>query len=171
MDPWDKSFYLIFPTKHVIPQSLKFSHWLSEVYDTCINISLHCIVVYTSDVFPRFFSTCTHFVSCWMNQPWYRKVSKFGSFVKNHGIKKCQEEDLLATHGCQPKNSGTPKSWILIGFSIIFTIHFGGLTHYFWFNTHIYLTVFFFKSEMSWNTNLRISIWKRSLVAWWSSSS
>ena len=26
----DKSLNFIFPTKHVIPESLKFSHWLSE---------------------------------------------------------------------------------------------------------------------------------------------
>ena len=30
------------------------------------------------------------------------------------------------------QNNGTPKSSILIGFSIIFTIHFGGKTPYFW---------------------------------------
>ena len=30
------------------------------------------------------------------------------------------------------KNFGTPKSSILIGFSIIFTIHFGGKSPYFW---------------------------------------
>ena len=30
MDPEDKSLNYIFPTKHVIPKSLKFSHWLSE---------------------------------------------------------------------------------------------------------------------------------------------
>ena len=30
MDPEDKSLNFIFPTKHVIPKSLKFSHWLSE---------------------------------------------------------------------------------------------------------------------------------------------
>ena len=34
------------------------------------------------------------------------------------------------------KNNGTPKSSILIGFSIIFTIHFGGNTPYFW--KHLY---------------------------------
>ena len=28
--PWDKSLNFIFPTKHVITESLKFSHWLSE---------------------------------------------------------------------------------------------------------------------------------------------
>ena len=28
--PWDKSPNFIFPTKHVIPESFKFSHWLSE---------------------------------------------------------------------------------------------------------------------------------------------
>ena len=28
--PWDKSLNCIFPSKHVIPESLKFSHWLSE---------------------------------------------------------------------------------------------------------------------------------------------
>ena len=28
--PWDKSLNFMFPTKHVIPKSLKFSHWLSE---------------------------------------------------------------------------------------------------------------------------------------------
>ena len=31
MDPEKKSLNFIFPTKHVIPESLKFSHWLSEV--------------------------------------------------------------------------------------------------------------------------------------------
>ena len=28
--PWDKSLNFTFPSKHVIPESLKFSHWLSE---------------------------------------------------------------------------------------------------------------------------------------------
>ena len=28
--PWDKSLKFIFPTKHVIPETLKSSHWLSE---------------------------------------------------------------------------------------------------------------------------------------------
>ena len=32
------------------------------------------------------------------------------------------------------ENGGTPKSSIWIGFSIIFTIHFGGISPYFWFN-------------------------------------
>ena len=31
MDPEKKSLNYIFPTKHVIPESLKFSHWLSEL--------------------------------------------------------------------------------------------------------------------------------------------
>ena len=35
------------------------------------------------------------------------------------------------------KNRGTPKSSILIGFSIIFTIHFGFFSPYFWVDTHI----------------------------------
>ena len=30
--PWDKSLNFFFPTKHVIPESLKFSHWLSGLY-------------------------------------------------------------------------------------------------------------------------------------------
>ena len=30
MDPEEKSLNFIFPTKYVIPKSLKFSHWLSE---------------------------------------------------------------------------------------------------------------------------------------------
>ena len=30
MDTEIKSLNFIFPTKHVIPESLKFSHWLSE---------------------------------------------------------------------------------------------------------------------------------------------
>ena len=37
------------------------------------------------------------------------------------------------------KNSGTPKSSILIGFSIIFTIHFGGKHPYFWVDIHIFV--------------------------------
>ncbi len=32
MDPEKKSLNFIFPTKYVIPKSLKFSHWLSEEY-------------------------------------------------------------------------------------------------------------------------------------------
>ena len=32
MDPEIKKKNFIFPTKHVIPESLKFSHWLSEIY-------------------------------------------------------------------------------------------------------------------------------------------
>ena len=42
--------------------------------------------------------------------------------------------------GVNPKNNGfSPKIiHLFIGVvSIIFTIHFGGKTHYFWFNTHI----------------------------------
>ena len=34
MDPEKKSLNFIFPTKYVIPKSLKFSHWLSEI---CFN--------------------------------------------------------------------------------------------------------------------------------------
>ena len=30
MDPEINSLNFIFPTKHVIPESLKFSHWLGE---------------------------------------------------------------------------------------------------------------------------------------------
>ena len=30
MDPEKKSLNFIFPTKYVIPKSLKFGHWLSE---------------------------------------------------------------------------------------------------------------------------------------------
>ena len=39
------------------------------------------------------------------------------------------------------KNSGTPKSSILIGFSIIFTIHFGGFPPIFG-NTHIHIYIY-----------------------------
>ena len=38
------------------------------------------------------------------------------------------------------ENSGTPKSSILIGFSIIFTIHFGGTTIFG--NIHMYIFTF-----------------------------
>ena len=40
------------------------------------------------------------------------------------------------------KNRGTPKSSILIGFSIIFTIHFGGFTTPILRNIHIYMYVY-----------------------------
>ena len=36
MDPEKKSLNFIFPTKYVIPKSLKFSHWLSEMVYGCI---------------------------------------------------------------------------------------------------------------------------------------
>ena len=32
MDPEKKNLNFIFPTKYVIPKSLKFSHWLSEIH-------------------------------------------------------------------------------------------------------------------------------------------
>ncbi len=32
MDPEKKSLNFIFPTKHVIPESLKFSRWLSKCW-------------------------------------------------------------------------------------------------------------------------------------------
>ena len=32
MDPGKKSLNFIFPTKYVVPKSLKFSHWLSEFW-------------------------------------------------------------------------------------------------------------------------------------------
>ena len=31
MEPWEKSLNFIFPTKYVIPKSLKFSHWPSQM--------------------------------------------------------------------------------------------------------------------------------------------
>ena len=46
------------------------------------------------------------------------------------------------------KNRGTPKSSILIGFPIIFTIHFGGCSPYFWFNTHIGYGKCFFDMDL-----------------------
>ena len=30
MEPWNKSLNFIFPTKYVIPKSLKFRHWPSK---------------------------------------------------------------------------------------------------------------------------------------------
>ena len=38
---------------------------------------------------------------------------------------------------CKNRGGFTPKSSILRGFSIIFTIHFGGVSPYFWFNTQM----------------------------------
>ena len=35
--PWDKSLFFSFPTKHVTPESLKFSHWLWVVHKICAN--------------------------------------------------------------------------------------------------------------------------------------
>ena len=45
--------------------------------------------------------------------------------------KPCSQEQGVS------KNNGTPTSSILIGFSIMFTIHFGGFSPYFWVDTHI----------------------------------
>ena len=48
------------------------------------------------------------------------------SFLVNHRNTTTQVIwSDISLNGCQPKNNGTPKSSILIGFSIIFTIHFG----------------------------------------------
>ena len=40
MDPEKKSLNFIFPTKYVIPKSLKFSYWLSEVSPCNKNLHL-----------------------------------------------------------------------------------------------------------------------------------
>ena len=45
MDPEIKSLNFFFPTKHVIPESLKFSHWLSEVLGDSKYVCI-CMVVY-----------------------------------------------------------------------------------------------------------------------------
>ena len=45
MDPEKKSLNSIFPTKYVIPKSLKFSHWLSEK-------ATKLLVTYVSNMFP-----------------------------------------------------------------------------------------------------------------------
>ena len=50
------------------------------------------------------------------------------SFIDKHPID---------THMCVSKNNGTPKSSILIGLSIIFTIHLGRFTTPIFGNTHI----------------------------------
>ena len=54
------------------------------------------------------------------------------------GAKRTKEVFQAAWHGCF-QNNGTPKSSILIRFSIILTIHFGGLgkKHYFWKDPHL----------------------------------
>ena len=50
MDPEKKSLNFFFPTKYVIPKSLKFSHWLSEQIGSCPqvgenqNVSNHHLV-------------------------------------------------------------------------------------------------------------------------------
>ena len=72
-------------------------------------------------------------------------------------------------YGCQPKNKGTPKSSVLIGFSIIFTIHFGGFP-YSW--KHPYVS--YLKDHLSdfqpSKTNLSLFSWQlpsESLIIWW----
>ncbi len=58
--PWDKSLNFTFPTKHVIPESLKFSHWLSEIL-------LYCIYFFLWTLFSRnHFWTC-HLFILWSN--------------------------------------------------------------------------------------------------------
>ena len=63
-------------------------------------------------------------------------------FVYNHG---CWVERYMGVS----KNYGTPKSSILIGFSIIFTIHFGGTPPLF-LETPIYRHSLPVKQEDSW---------------------
>ncbi len=65
-----------------------------------------------------------HLFRMWCNL-WLWKCGTWNIQPQNNGKKH--------TYGCQPKNRGGPhKSSILIGFSIIFTIHFGGKHPYFW---------------------------------------
>ncbi len=50
---WNKSLNFIFPTKYVIPKSLKVSHWLSEYINKQIIIYIYmyvpCNVIHQSD--------------------------------------------------------------------------------------------------------------------------
>ncbi len=66
------------------------------------------------------------------------------------------------------KNNGTPKSSILIGFSLIFTIHFGCFPPCFWFNAHIEIANWIWRSPPSgcqpWNLSLGALVRHRS--AW-----
>ena len=43
MDPEKKSFNFIFPTKYVIPKSLKFSHWPSKQHNFTKNYHHFCL--------------------------------------------------------------------------------------------------------------------------------
>ena len=54
---------------------------------------------------------------------------------------------LAVSYMSVSKNSGTPKSSILIGFSIIFTIHFGGLPPLFLVQ-HPYISDDFFRPQL-----------------------
>ena len=63
------------------------------------------------------------------------RIENRKSWTTNWAMKKTW---LFRVYGCQPKNRGKPpKSSILIGFSIIFTIHFGVITAIFG-NTHCF---------------------------------
>ena len=70
--PWNKSLNFIFPTKYVIPKSLKFSHWPSK--------KMSCLKPWQF----RFFESAKHpnsptiaSLSCWFCRPGMQKMRVF----------------------------------------------------------------------------------------------
>ena len=88
---------------------------------------------------PDFSNNISSFVmcSCWNHQ-----------FEHKNCTPKAQTFEYQSDHMGVSKNRGTPKSSILIGCSIIFTIHFGLFPPYFWFNTHIGYGKCFFDMDL-----------------------
>ena len=113
--------------------------------------------------------------------PFFLELGCFRAFLKVVKATDLPEAAILATcrglcqYGCLmlvlkspgllkiwvfPKIGGTPKSSILIGFSIIFTIHFGGTIIFG--NTHIIIYLIFFLGEVSPNRETQLYILSNS---------
>ena len=75
----------------------------------------------------------------------HTNLNSFQDMSTSTNLCQCYRQPMITMyiyiHMDVSKNKGTPKSSFLIGFSIIFTIHFGGPTPIFG-NTHIYIYIY-----------------------------
>ena len=79
MDPWKKSLNFIFPTKYVIPKSLKFSHWPSKFNNQKTPQLFH---FFGGGGFVRFFLKGKNLDELWRDRDLHNCWESFPTFGK-----------------------------------------------------------------------------------------
>ena len=72
MEPWNKSLNFIFPTKYVIPKSLKFSHWPSKITNPNSVLSVLLLMGRIPVNSPVEVGGLSHYLQGFMHPKWCR---------------------------------------------------------------------------------------------------